>query len=116
MSKIVLAAAAVLVLGSAGLPAMAAETQPAQSLNVAAVDFRDQAAVRGFYAELKDAAYSVCADRPSASENAACARQAVADAVRRLDRPALTALYGRDWTRQASPTASAMAGPNRPRS
>ena len=106
--KKVLFAAAALALSAAAAPAFAgsASVAPAHQLSTAGVDFRDQAAVKAFYAKLRVAARDVC-DSNSASplvtqQDQLCVQKALANAVRVVDRPLLTALYTSNHYTQAS--------------
>jgi UrcA family protein len=107
MTKTLFAAAAVLVLGFAGqASAGQAVAAPTQAVVTTGVDFRDQAAVRAFYARLETAAERVCdsnsANPRIAQRDRACVNKAVAQAVRAADRPLLTALYDTSGEAQAS--------------
>jgi UrcA family protein len=66
------------------------------------VDFADQRNVGALYARLKRAADQACsvesADRHLARPDQACVDQALAEAVRRTDKPLLTAAYQADAT------------------
>ncbi len=85
-------------------PALAAPTRSAgpqapdvRTISTAGVDFRDPAAVSAFYRRLRDAAGAVCdsyaANSRVTSQDVACTENALAKAVRELDRPLLTALH-----------------------
>ena len=107
MKKVVFAAAA-LALAAAAAPAFAEviATAPAHQVSTAGVDFRDQAAVKAFYSKLRVAARDVC-DTNSASptvtqQDQLCVQKALANAVRVVDRPLLTALYETNHYTQAS--------------
>ena len=90
-------------------PAIAADSlqAPTKAVSTASVDFHNSAAVRAFYSRLKTAANMVC-DSYSANSRVtqadiACAHRALAEAVRNVDRPLLTAMYENDGaTRLAS--------------
>ena len=106
--KKVLFAAAALVLSAAAAPAFAdsVATAPAHQVSTAGVDFRDQAAVKHFYAKLRVAARDAC-DTNSASpvvtqQDQLCVQKALANAVRVVDRPLLTAIYDSNHYTQAS--------------
>lgn len=109
MSKPLLVVAA-LSIAAAG-PAFADEAgqvqaAPTAAVSTANVDFRDQAAVRAFYARLRNAAHAVC-DSNSANpritqRDERCVAKAVASAVQAADRPLLTALYDTTGEAQAS--------------
>jgi UrcA family protein len=66
------------------------------------VDFSDRRQVDGLYARLKRAADKACsmesADRHLARPDQACVEQALAQAVRRADKPLLTAAFQTDAT------------------
>ena len=106
--KKVLFAAAALALSAAAAPAFAGGlgNAPAHQVSTAGVDFRDQAAVKAFYAQLRLAARDVC-DSNSASplvtqQDQLCVQKALANAVRVVDRPLLTALYDNNHYTQAA--------------
>lgn len=108
MSKIIFAAAAALSL-VATAPVFAADA-PAQVLNTASVDFHNPVAAQAFYAKLARTAAAVC-DSGSANpvfiqQDRACAKQAMADAVARLDQPSVTALYNNAHDKGVSQLAS----------
>lgn len=89
---IVVLGAVALATPSAAEPAFVEATIPAS-----AVDFRDAAATAQFYATLRATAAAVCDTYAAHSrvtrEDASCAARAVADVVRRLDKPMLTAVH-----------------------
>lgn len=76
-----------------------ANTPPSQAVVAGHVDFRDTAAVDAFYVKLARTAGQVCdsnsANARIAQADRACAQQALAVAVRKLNRPLLTARYER---------------------
>lgn len=96
MLRLICAATALL---AASTPAFAADVSaaPTKVISVVGVDFRDAAAVRQVYSQIKLAASSVCDNYAAISRvtqaDVACANKAVADAVRTLDRPLLTAMH-----------------------
>jgi UrcA family protein len=97
MTKLLLAAGAVVLIAA---PACAAETQagaPTRAVSARGVDFANGAQVRQFYNKLHGAAVAVCdAGSPvprAFAMDARCVRQVVADAVKAADKPMLTALY-----------------------
>ncbi len=76
------------------------------SIVVTAYDFRSPAAVQSLHDHLARVAAQVCnselAGLQARSADQACAKQALDQAVRQIDRPVLTALHGgRDLTRLA---------------
>lgn len=95
MLKMLCVAAGMLAWG----PALAAsEPMPAQrAVSTAGVDFQDPAAVQAFYVRLRTAAETVCdgyaVNSRVTQADVACADRQVAQAVRTLDAPRLTALY-----------------------
>jgi UrcA family protein len=104
VTKLLLAAAAAVLIAG---PALAAETQadaPAKAVSVRGVDFSNPAQVREFYVRLHAAAQAVCdpgSSMPRAfAVDAQCMRRVMADAVKATDKPVLTALY------DSSPDAS----------
>ena len=100
MSKFVLAAVAVAALGFSG-QAFADQLEQ-RAVSTASVNFTDQAAVKSFYAKLRSAAKEVC-DSASvnpviAQKDRACVEQVMAQAVQKMDRPVLTAMYRANTT------------------
>ena len=103
MSKLIIAAAAAFVLAGPALAQTADASNiaeaPAQAVNVRASDFSSQADVREVYAKLYQAAQTVCdagggQGMPHAmSTDIGCVNRAMADAVRAVNKPALTAMY-----------------------
>jgi UrcA family protein len=99
MSKLILAAAAILALAG---PAFAQESREAVSLDAAPtqpveirnVDFRDTHQVGRLYDRLTSAAYTVCnTSRYDVNFDVVdqiCVHQAVRDAVRAINQPTLT--------------------------
>lgn len=111
MTKLVLAAAAALLIAG---PALAEASQgpdsaPARSVSVRGVDFSSADQTQRFYAALNGAADAVCAadaSNPRPSEvDASCKRQVMAQAVKVANKPVLTALYD-----HAQPAGRAFAG------
>lgn len=98
MSKLILAAAAALLIASPALAdGVRSDDAPAQSVSTKGVDFSNREQVKHFYAKLRGAIANVC-DTGSANPvlsqaDAACARQVTAQAIKALDKPVLTALY-----------------------
>jgi UrcA family protein len=114
MSKLVLAAAAALVLAGPALAAQpAAVTEaPSQVVSAKGVNFNDPAQVRHFYARLQGAARAVCQSGGSAgSEDLSCVRRNLQDAVKAVDAPKLTAMldatYGPNAERSTAFAADA---------
>ena len=104
MSKIL--ASALAIACAAGLAtAAAAETAPTRSITFGQVDMNDTVAVNSLYARIKGAAHAVCDSnspiRSVAAKDAACYTRAVESAVRRVNAPALTAIYSRSANRLA---------------
>lgn len=105
--SLIAAAALTLAVAAPALAEPSADTAaPTAAVSTAQVDFRDQAAVRAFYARLQSAAHAVC-DSNSANPRITqldqrCVAKAVASAVRTADRPLLTALYDTSGEAQAS--------------
>ena len=93
MTKLILAAsAAILIAGPAfAETARAAQDAPAQAVSAKGVDFMRRAEVRRFYAKLNGAARAVC--NSGSAVDASCQRQVMAEAVKTMDKPLLTALY-----------------------
>jgi len=97
MLKLLCAAGVCLALAT---PAGAASAPPPaeRTISAAGVDFHDPDAVRDLYARLRAAADAVCdsyaANSRVTQADVACSSQALAAAVRKLDRPALTAFHG----------------------
>jgi UrcA family protein len=99
MTKLLLAAAAAFTLAG---PAFAESVQggedaPTQAVSARGADFASQDQVKHFYAKLRGAAAAVC-DSGSANPgisrgDAACVRQVMAEAVKAVDKPVLTAVY-----------------------
>jgi len=99
MTRSIFIAAALSFAALAAGAANAQERQPAQ-VHVSAkhVDFNNDRETRGFYAKLNAAAQRVCtsevSDPMTTMADAACERDAVADAVKQIDAPQLSALHG----------------------
>ena len=98
MSKLFLAAAAVAALGFAGQALAADDTAaPSQKVTAANVNFRSQTDVQAFYAKLARTAEAVCdSNSPNSyiqQRDRACVERALANAVQRVNRPLLTAMY-----------------------
>jgi UrcA family protein len=93
MSKLVLAAAAALVLAGPVLAAQpaAVEEAPTQVVSAKGVNFNDPVQVRHFYARLQGAARAVCGGT-AANADMSCVRRNVQEAVKAVDAPKLTAM------------------------
>ncbi len=99
MSKLILAAAAAILIAGPAFAetARAVEDAPAQAVSTKGVDFASREQVKHFYAKLRGAAQAVCdsgsdAARFSATD-AACERKVMAEAIKSANKPVLTALY-----------------------
>lgn len=98
MNRLMIAVAAASFTLAAG-QAFAVEnrTDPPSRMVSTAVDFRDPAAVRDLYGRLAKTAEQVCDSYAAMSRvtaaDRACASKALADAVERLNQPAVTALH-----------------------
>jgi UrcA family protein len=97
MSKLILAAAAAILIST---PALAAEVQsdaPTQAVSTQGVNFASRTQVQHFYAKLRGAAQAVCdsgsANPRFSATDASCVRDVMAQAVRSADKPVLTAVY-----------------------
>ena len=105
MSKIILAAAAAVALF--GGAAMADQVQTTV-LNAGHVNFTDRAQTQAFYAKINAAAREVCSIHSSnpmlARPERDCMAKAVADAVRHVNAPLLTAAYDSDTSNRALAT------------
>jgi len=99
MTKLILAAAAALLIAGPALAetARTVEDAPAQAVSTKGVDFANREQVKHFYAKLRGAIAAVCDSgsvNPAFSRgDDACARQVTAQAVKSMDKPVLTALY-----------------------
>ncbi len=95
MSKFMLAAVAVAAFGFAGQTL--ADQPETRAVSTASVNFTDEAAVKSFYARLRGAAKEVCDSYSTnpvvAQKDRACVNQIMAQAVQKMDRPLLTAMY-----------------------
>jgi UrcA family protein len=95
MSKLLLAAAAALLLAAPTL-AQAQEVAPSQVISTRGVDFSDAKQVHSFYNRLWRTAYAVCdtnsANPIIAQADTACVNQVMAQAVQKVDAPRLTAM------------------------
>jgi UrcA family protein len=93
------AAAIALSLAAAGAAHADAYARDAvlADVQVHGVDFQQSPSVKGLYARLERAAWSVCDsrinDREARRADAACRRQAIDSAVARLSKPMLTAMH-----------------------
>ena len=99
MTRSIFIAAALSFAALAAGAANAQERQPAQvRVSAKHVDFNNDRETRGFYAKLNAAAQRVCtsevSDPMTTMADAACERDAVADAVKQIDAPQLSALHG----------------------
>jgi UrcA family protein len=110
MRSIFIIATAVAALVAASASAQTNEAigrEPiSHSVVVTAYDFRSPEAVRALHEHLARVAAQICdsevAGLQARAADRACARQALDQAVRQIDRPVLTALHGgRDLTRLA---------------
>ena len=99
MSKWMFAAGFAVAFGFVAGQAMAADLNAYETrqISVAGVDFRDEAAVKSFYSDLRHTAQAVCntnSANPRIQQlDRACYERAMAQAVRKIDRPVLTAEY-----------------------
>ena len=105
MSKIAIAALAVLSV-AASAPAFAREAETGtRVLNFHNVDLNNPAAAQEFYLKLVSAAQHVCDSDSSLpfvlEQDRACVKSTLADAVARLDKPTVTALYNDAGNRYA---------------
>jgi UrcA family protein len=106
------ACAALLAAAAAAAPAFAAPSEETltHSVSTAGVDFQDKQAVDRFYVRLKRSASYVCdsrsADRSISRLDKECYRKALADAVRSVANPTLTARYDSDERRRSSAYAT----------
>ena len=114
MSKWMFAAGFAVAFGFAAAgQAMAADVNSYQTrqISTAGVDFRDEAAVKAFYANLRHTAQAACNANPDSwriqTVDRACYERAMAQAVQKIDRPVLTAEYRAHTT--AADTAFATA-------
>ena len=115
MTKLLLSTVAVLALAGAAhaAPAVAADNDaPAVHVSTLGVNFNDAAQARRFYFKLQTAAHLVCqsgsADRLVAgTEDIACVRNNMRDAVRKVDAPQLTAMLGATYGSDARTRAFA---------
>lgn len=101
MFKHATAAAAVIAISLAAAGAAQADAYARDAVAVdvplQGVDYLQPQAVKGLYARLERAAWSVCDsrinDKLARQADAACRRQAIDAAVARLSKPTLTALH-----------------------
>jgi UrcA family protein len=105
MTKMMFAAAAVAAL--LGGQAFAADASTSVAVNTQGVNYNDRAAVQQLYTRINVAAVKAC-ETPSQNRyirqaDQSCVDKAVADAVRKTDRPLLTAAY------QGAVSSNAMA-------
>jgi UrcA family protein len=105
MSKLLLAATAALLLAGPAL-AQAQEAAPTQTVSTRGVNFNDAAQVSHFYTQLWRTAYSVC-DSNSANPvigqaDLSCVHRAMAQAVKSIDAPRLTAMLDRSMGGEAN--------------
>ena len=93
MSKLILAAAAALLIAGPAFAETARDAQdaPTQVVSTKGVDFANPAQVKRFYAKLRGAVASVC--NSGSAVDATCARDLTAQAVQAANKPVLTALY-----------------------
>ena len=101
MSKLVLAAAAALVLAGPALAAPADNDTPAKTVAVRGLNLSNPVQAQRFYVKLQRAARQVCqagSDRPAAgTEDLTCVRQNMQDAVRAANTAQLTALLNNTY-------------------
>jgi UrcA family protein len=99
MSKLFLAASAALLIAGPALAdtVKAVDEAPTQAVSARGVNFTSQDQVQRFYAKLQGAAATVCDSGSAAARfsttDAACTRRVMAQAVKSVDKPVLTALY-----------------------
>ncbi len=99
MSKLILDAAAALLIASPAFAGAvrATEDAPTQAVSTQGVNFATRADVKHFYARLRGAIAAVCdsgsANPVFSSTDAACAREVTAQAVQAANKPVLTELY-----------------------
>jgi len=93
MTKLILAATAAVLIAAPALAETAPVGQdaPSQAVSTRNVDFMRRAEVKRFYAKLRGAAEAVC--NTGSAVDASCQRQVMAEAVKTMDKPLLTALY-----------------------
>lgn len=109
MTKLLLAATAAMLIAGPALAETAQDAAPTRAVSIRGVDFANKDQVKHIYAKLKGAAAAVC-DSGSASPrfsqtDISCTRQVVAEAVKAVNRPVLTAMYN-----SAQDSARAFAG------
>lgn len=98
MNKALFAATAALMIGGFVSPVLAAQPAGAdQNISIRGVNFNNPANVDGFYVRLAKAAATACdsyaaTGRVSVADRL-CADRAVAQAVKTLNRPVLTAMH-----------------------
>lgn len=111
MTKMLFAAAAIAALLSG--QAMADEIHTAV-VNTAGVDFNNRAQADHVYGRITATARDICSvNSPNpvlARPDAECMRQAVAQAVRNVNRPLVTAAYERDAADAVTTPSRALAG------
>ncbi len=99
MTKLILAAAAALLIASPALAetVRASDDAPTIAVSTRGVDFSNPAQVKHFYARLRGAIASVCNSgsilSDAARADAARAAEVTAQAIKAADKPMLTALY-----------------------
>lgn len=86
---------------------LGSDNTEAVTMSTRGVDLRDPAQARAFYARMETVAHQVCDTAPDASpwvvaENADCRERALDEAVRYLNRDALTAVRQADVTAKAA--------------
>lgn len=105
MSKLLLAATAALLLAGPVL-AQAEEAAPRQVISTRGVDFSDAKQVHAFYTKLWRTAYAVCDSNSSnpriAQADLACVNRVMAQAVKTVDAPRLTAMLDRSMGGEAN--------------
>ena len=99
MSKWMFAAGFAVAFGFVAGQAMATETNGVETrqVSIANVDFRSEASVNAFYTDLRHAAQAVCntnSANPRIQQlDRACYNRAMGQAVSKVNRPVLTALF-----------------------
>lgn len=110
MFKLLLAGAAALALSTPAMAQSVYRDSPTLSVSTRGVDFNDQAQVRHFYAQLRDAARNVCERDPdhiAVAVDQSCVRNNVSDAVKQLNAPKLTAMLTNTYGPERAATAFA---------
>jgi UrcA family protein len=113
MSKLMFAAAAVALLSGPALAAPAVLDQPqTATLDAGRVNYNDRAQVQTLYERINAAARDACslrsADPLQAIPDRSCMDRAVAEAVRHINRPVLTAAFEGSPVAGRAPSALAI--------